>query len=158
MLATINDDELQAQADRLAYTIKLNEQVEFRQKQLLQREAISRQEYDIALADVNTVKADLQRIKAQIDKYYIRAPFSGEIGLRYISEGGYVSPNTLIATMQDIDRVKIEFTVPEKYSDQVQRGDSIIFSAGSNGRKYRASVYAIESGLIWLPVPCGYRH
>ncbi len=147
LLATINDDELQAQAERLAYTIKLNEQVEYRQKQLLQREAISRQEYDIALADVNTIKADLQRVKAQIDKYYIRAPFSGEIGLRYISEGGYVSPTTLIASLQDIDRVKIEFTVPEKYSDQVQKGDSITFSTGSNQRKHRAVVYAVESRI-----------
>lgn len=147
LLATLNDDELQAQADRLAYTIKLNEQVEYRQKQLLEREAISRQEYDIALADVNTIKADLQRVKAQIARYYIRAPFSGEIGLRYVSEGSYVSPTTQIASMQDIDRVKIEFTVPEKYSDLVQRGDSITFSVRGNERKYKANVYAVESRI-----------
>jgi membrane fusion protein (multidrug efflux system) len=147
LLATLNDDELQAQADRLAYTIKLNEQVEYRQKQLLEREAISRQEYDIALADVNTVKADLQRVRAQIARYYIRAPFSGEIGLRYVSEGSYVSPTTQIASMQDIDRVKIEFTVPEKYSDLVQRGDSITFTVRGNERKYKANVYAVESRI-----------
>jgi membrane fusion protein (multidrug efflux system) len=147
LLANLNDDELQAQADRLAYTIKLNEQVEYRQKQLLDREAISRQEYDIALADVNTVKADLQRVKAQIARYYIRAPFSGEIGLRYVSEGSYVSPTTQIASMQDIDRVKIEFTVPEKYSDLVQRGDSITFTVRGNERKYKANVYAVESRI-----------
>jgi len=147
LLASLNDDELQAQAERLAYTVKLNEQVESRQKQLLEREAISRQEYDIALADVNTIKADLQRVRAQIARYYIRAPFSGEIGLRYVSEGSYVSPTTQIASMQDIDRVKIDFTVPEKYSDLVQRGDSITFSVRGNERKYKANVYAVESRI-----------
>ena len=147
LLASLNDDELQAQAARLEYTIKLNKEVEYRQQQLLEREAISRQEYDIALADLNTVKADLQRVKAQIARYYIRAPFTGEIGLRYVSEGSYVSPTTQIASMQDIDRVKIEFTVPEKYSDLVQRGDSITFSVRGNERKYKAHVYAVESKI-----------
>jgi membrane fusion protein (multidrug efflux system) len=147
LLATLNDDELQAQAERLAFTVKLNEQVEYRQKQLLEREAISRQEYDIALADVNTVKADLQRVRAQIARYYIRAPFSGEIGLRYVSEGSYVSPTTQIASMQDIDQVKIDFTVPEKYSDLVQRGDSVSFTVGSADKKYGALVYAVESKI-----------
>jgi membrane fusion protein (multidrug efflux system) len=147
LLATLNDDELQAQAERLAFTVKLNEQVEYRQKQLLEREAISRQEYDIALADVNTVKADLQRVRAQIARYYIRAPFSGEIGLRYVSEGSYVSPTTQIASMQDIDQVKIDFTVPEKYSDLVQRGDSVSFTVGGADKKYGALVYAVESKI-----------
>ncbi len=147
LLVTLNDDELQAQAARLEYTIKLNQEVEYRQQQLLEREAISRQEYDIALADLNTVKADLQRVKAQIARYYIRAPFSGETGLRYVSEGSYVSPTTQIVSMQDIDRVKIEFTVPEKYSDLVQRGDSITFSVRGAERKYKAQVYAVESKI-----------
>ncbi|MBD0257751.1 MAG: efflux RND transporter periplasmic adaptor subunit, partial [Cytophagales bacterium] len=147
LLATLNDDELQAQAERLAFTVKLNEQVEYRQKQLLEREAISRQEYDIALADVNTVKADLQRVRAQIARYYIRAPFSGEIGLRYVCYGSYVSPTTPIASMQDIVQVKIDFTVPEKYSDLVQRGDSISFTVRGNERKYSAVVYAVESKI-----------
>ncbi len=147
LLVTLNDDELQAQAARLEYTIKLNQEVEYRQQQLLEREAISRQEYDIALADLNTVKADLQRVKAQIARYYIRAPFSGETGLRYVSEGSYVSPTTQIVSMQDIDCVKIEFTVPEKYSDLVQRGDSITFSVRGAERKYKAQVYAVESKI-----------
>ncbi len=147
LLVTLNDDELQAQAARLEYTIKLNQEVEYRQQQLLEREAISRQEYDIALADLNTVKADLQRVKAQIARYYIRASFSGETGLRYVSEGSYVSPTTQIVSMQDIDRVKIEFTVPEKYSDLVQRGDSITFSVRGAERKYKAQVYAVESKI-----------
>jgi membrane fusion protein (multidrug efflux system) len=122
----------------------LNKDQEFRQKRLLEREAISQQEYDIALNQVNTINAELQQLKAVIARYTIRAPFAGVIGLRYVSEGSYVSPTTQIAFMQDIDKVKIEFTIPEKYAEQVKQGNTITFSVNGRNNQYNGTVYAVE--------------
>jgi membrane fusion protein, multidrug efflux system len=146
LLVQVNDDELQAQRQKLEYTIKLNETQESRQKKLLDKEAISQQEYDIILTQLNTIRSDLQQLKAQIAKYAIRAPFDGVIGLRYVSEGSYISPTTLIASMQDIDPVKVEFTVSERYGDQVKRGDHMLFTINGEAqdKQYEGQVYAVE--------------
>ncbi|MES2732341.1 MAG: efflux RND transporter periplasmic adaptor subunit [Bacteroidota bacterium] len=146
VLIRINDDELQAQRQKVEYSIKLNETQESRQKKLLGKEAISQQEYDVILTQLNTVKADLQQLKAQIAKYTIRAPFNGIIGLRYVSEGSYISPTTLVASMQDIDPVKIEFNVSERYASMVKRGSKLTFTINGQGQedKHEAEVYAVE--------------
>ncbi|MDO1447805.1 efflux RND transporter periplasmic adaptor subunit [Rhodocytophaga aerolata] len=144
VLVRINDEEQQAQLKRLQYNIKLNEDQEFRQKRLLEKEAISQQEYDISLTQLNTIRAELQQLDAVIDKYSIRAPFSGIIGLRYISEGSYVSPTSQIAFMQDIDKVKVEFSISEKYAAQVKPGSKIAFSITGRDKQYEGTVYAVE--------------
>lgn len=144
LLVRINDEEQQAQLQRLKYNIKLNEDQEFRQKRLLEKEAISQQEYDIVLTQLNSIRAELQQLEAVIDKYSIRAPFNGVIGLRYISEGSYVSPTSQIAFMQDIDRVKIEFSIPEKYAPEVKPGSKIAFSITGRDKQYEGTVYAVE--------------
>jgi membrane fusion protein, multidrug efflux system len=146
LLVQVNEDELQAQRQKLEYSIKLNETQEFRQKKLLDKEAISQQEYDIVLTQLNTIRSDLQQLKAQIAKYAIRAPFDGVIGLRQVSVGSYISPTTLVASMQDIDPVKIEFNVSERFASLVKRGDKITFTINgeAQSKKVQGEVYAIE--------------
>lgn len=144
ILVRINDEEQQAQLKRLEYNIKLTQQQESRQKQLLTKEAISQQEYDIALTNLNSIQSEMQQLRAVVDKYTIRAPFNGEIGLRYVSEGSYISPVTPIATMQDIDQVKIEFTVSEQFADMVKQGNTITFFVNGRDKKYTGTVYAVE--------------
>lgn len=144
LLVRINDDEQQAQLKRLEYNIQLNKDQEFRQKRLLEKEAISQQEYDIVLTQLNSSNAELQQMRAVIAKYSIRAPFDGIIGLRYVSAGSYVSPTSQIAFMQDIDPVKIEFSVPEKYAGLVKAGNKIEFSINGVDKQYQGTVYAVE--------------
>lgn len=144
-LVYLNDDELRAQLERLNYTRKLFEQSENRQRQLLEREAISQEEYDIALNELNTNLSDLKVVEAQLAKSVIRAPFSGIIGLREVSEGTYVSPADPIATLVNIDPIKIEFSVPERYANEVNVGDNIVFARSEGAEKEReAKVYAVE--------------
>lgn len=144
-LVYLNDDELRAQQERLNYTRKLFEQSENRQRQLLEREAISQEEYDIALNELNTNLSDLKVVEAQLAKSVIRAPFSGIIGLRQVSEGTYVSPADQIATLVNIDPIKIEFSVPERYANEVNVGDNVIFARSEGAEKEReAKVYAVE--------------
>jgi len=144
ILLTINDDEILAQVERLKYTQKLNEEIEFRQRQLLEKQAISREEYDIALTTVNTTLSDLKEREARLSKHSIRAPFDGIIGLRQVSEGSYISPNDLIANIYSIDPIKIEFSVPGKYSGMVNTGDKIIFQVEASQKQFAGSIYAVE--------------
>src|SRR5690606_3014048 len=92
VLLSIEDDELSAQLERLKYQKKLFEEREFRQRRLLDKEAISQEEYDLALTELNTSEADVKLVTAQLAKTKIRAPFSGIVGLRYVSEGSYITP------------------------------------------------------------------
>ena len=144
-LVYLNNDELEARQERLNYTQKLFEQSEARQRKLLEREAISQEEYDIALNELNTSLADLKVVEAQLAKSVIRAPFSGMIGLRQVSEGSYVSPADPIATLVNINPVKIEFSVPERYANEVSIGNNVLFSRSEGAEKERvAEVYAVE--------------
>jgi membrane fusion protein (multidrug efflux system) len=144
LLVSINDDEIVAQIERLKYTQKLNEDIEFRQRQLLEKEAISREEYEIALTTLNTIRSDIKQNEARLAKHHIRAPFNGIIGLREISEGSYITPSDLIGNLYSINPVKIEFSVPGKYSTEIHNGDTIVFSVEVSDDKYTGNVYAYE--------------
>src|SRR5690606_24338906 len=112
-LVYLNDDELTVQKDRLIYTKNHYEWQKNRQNQLLEREAISQEEYDIVLNQYNTNLADLNLIEAMLRQTVIRAPFDGVIGLRQISEGSVISPSDVIVTVVNIDPIKIDFSIPE---------------------------------------------
>ncbi|MEM8966960.1 MAG: efflux RND transporter periplasmic adaptor subunit [Bacteroidota bacterium] len=144
LLLTINDEELTAQLEKLKYTRKLREDMEYRQRLLLEKEAISQEEYDQALTELNTSTADIKVLEAQIAKSQIRAPFDGMIGLRYVSTGSYISPQTTIATFSNIDPAKIEFSVPGRYSNDIKIGDEIEFQTDASDDAFSGKIYAID--------------
>lgn len=144
LLVKINDAELQAQLNKAKFTLQLLKDKEFRQKQLLEKEAISQEEYDDALNQLNVNKSEVNLIEAQIDKTEIRAPFDGIVGLKNVSEGSFITSSTIIASLQNINPIKIDFSVPEKYSGLVKVGDKINFTVVGNDDKHVATVYAVE--------------
>lgn len=144
LLLQINDDEILAQLERLKFTQKLNEDMEYRQRQLLEREAISREEYDIALTTLNTTQSDIKEREARLAKHKIYAPFNGIIGLRQVSEGSYIGPSDLVANMYNINPIKIEFSVPGKYSTMVNKGDTINFTTEASDKEFTGIIYAVE--------------
>lgn len=146
-LLYLNDDELRAQADRLNYTKKLFEGQENRQRQLLEREAISQEEYDVALNQFNTNLADIQLIDAQLRKTIIRAPFDGVLGLRQVSEGSFISSADPIVSVVNIDPIKLEFSVPERYANKVKNGSEIVFSSNAVEGSAVGKVFAIEPNI-----------
>ncbi|MFC0261473.1 efflux RND transporter periplasmic adaptor subunit [Fontibacter flavus] len=146
-LVYLNDDELKAQYERLEYTKKLFESQENRQKQLLAKEAISQEEYDIVLNQFNTNLADLRLVDAQLNKTVIRAPFDGVLGLRMISEGSVIGTADVIASIVNIDPIKIEFSIPERYANQVKLGSTIYFSSEAGGQEVEGTVYAYEPNI-----------
>lgn len=144
LLVKIDDSELQAQAYKLDSQQKLAQDKESRRRQLRDKENISPEDYDVALNELNAIRGEVQLIQARILKTELRAPFDGIIGLRYVSEGSYVSPDTRIASLQRTSALKIDFSVPERYAGIVQPGQTVYFTvAGGEGRA-TGTIYAVE--------------
>ncbi len=147
VLLKIEDAELRAQLAQAQTKQGLAAENERRAKLLLKKEAISQEEYDVASAEFRSTQAQTQLVNAQLAKTTIRAPFTGTIGLRSISEGAYISPQTLIANLISTDPVKITLSVPEKYANQVKVNTELTFTISGSRNEYKATVYAIEPGI-----------
>lgn len=147
VLLEIDDTELLAQRQRTTYRIELAELREGRQKTLLDQGVISQQDYDTTVTELNVLRADFAVLEAQLKKAVVRAPFSGVVGLRQVSEGTYLSPQTIIATLQQLDPVKLDFTVPERYATKVRVGESVTFRVKGVETDFVARVTAIEPGM-----------
>jgi membrane fusion protein (multidrug efflux system) len=144
LLAKINDRPLQAQLEKLQVQLKLAEGKEFRQRSLLDKDAISQESYDQVQTDVQSLNADINLIKARISETELRAPFDGIIGLRYVSEGTFTNTSTKIAKLIKISPIKIEFSIPEKYASEIKIGYPITFGIDGTDKVFTASVYAVD--------------
>jgi len=146
-LIKVNDIELRAQLSQAKTQLSLVTENERRAKLLLQKEAISQEEYDVAFAEKQSAQANTQLIQAQISKTSITAPFSGKIGLRSISPGSYVTPTTMIAKLVNNSQVKVTFSVPEKYSSLIKTNSTLSFTTTGNKTVFSANVYAVEPAV-----------
>jgi len=144
LLVQLNDDELKAELEKLQFTKKLNEDIEYRQKQLLAKEAISKEEYETALTTLNTSIAEIRVKQVQVEKHKIKAPFDGVVGLRSVSEGSYLNPADEIATLYSINPIKIDFSIPGKYTAEINEGDKIAFTVDAYKDTFYGEIYAIE--------------
>ena len=144
VLFKVNDLELRAQLSKAMTAQQLASENARRAKLLLEKEAISREEYDIATADFRSAQSESQLIRAQLAKTSVRAPFSGTIGLRSISKGTYVTPATVVAKLVNTAQVKITFSIPEKYAGQMAAGKTVSFTTAGSKEQFTAKVYAVE--------------
>jgi membrane fusion protein (multidrug efflux system) len=147
LLVKINDNDLQAQLKKNMLQLELAILDESRKSELLKINGISKEEYDNSLIKLKSLQAETELISAQIAKTEIRAPFDGTIGLRMVSEGAYVSPTTLIASLQQIDPIKIDFSVPEKYKQYIITNKEIDFTIEGSDKIYKARIYAVEAKI-----------
>jgi membrane fusion protein (multidrug efflux system) len=147
LLAKLNDGDLQAQLRKLEVQLKIAEQTERRQDELLKIQGISQQDYDLSLLQVRTLNADMDIIAEAIRKTEIRAPFSGRLGFKNVSPGAYVTPADVLTTIGQVDRLKIQFNVPERYSGQIKNGMEVTFNIDGSQQTYRASVMATQTGI-----------
>ncbi|MCP4902357.1 MAG: efflux RND transporter periplasmic adaptor subunit [bacterium] len=147
LLVKIDDSELVAQRERTLHRVGLAKRAEERQERLLNDGVISSENYDVALGELNVLRAELQLIEAQLLKTEIRASFGGVIGLRWVSPGSFLSPQTRIATLRDLDQVKVDFTVPEKYANLMREGNEIAFRIDGTASSFAGSIFAIEPSV-----------
>jgi len=147
LLVKLYDADLQAQLKKLQVQLEIAKTNEERSAQLLKIQGISQADYDASLLNVNNIKADIDIIKTEISRTEIRAPFSGKLGLKNISPGAYVTPATVIAVINKTDQLKLDFTVPEKYTRNIQIGQTVSFTFEGSDKKYTAKVAATESAV-----------
>ena len=147
LLAKINDKPLQAELKKLETQLPLANERVFRQKTLLEKDAVSQETYEVVVTELDKLKADIDLIKTRIAQTELRAPFSGVIGLRQVSVGAYASPTTIISKLTKISPLKLEFSVNERQINDIKTGTPLTFSIDNDEVQYEASVYAIESQL-----------
>jgi len=147
VLAKLYDADLQAQKRKLQVQLQIAQQTSSRHEKLLEIGGISKEDYAASALQVSNLRADLDIINTSIAKTVIRAPFSGKLGLKDISTGAYVTPQSVIATIQKTADLKIEFSLPEKYANQVHKGQYVNFTIEGSERNYSAVISATESGI-----------
>lgn len=147
LLVKLYDEDLQAQLKKIQVQLSIAKKTEERQNELLKINGISQQDYDLSLLAVRNLQADIDILKTSIAKTELRAPFSGKIGLRNISLGAYINPQTIVATIREVNRIKLEFTVPERYSTVMQPGKQIQFSIDGSNKTFNASIIANENNI-----------
>lgn len=148
LLVKLYDEDLQAQLRKLEVQLEIYEKTAQRQAELLKIDGISKQEYDLSVLQVNNIKADMDLIRTSIQKTELRAPFNGRLGLRNISMGAYVTPSTLITNIREEDQLKLEFTVPEKYSSKIFTGKALQFTIQGSNQVFGARVIATEEAVM----------
>lgn len=147
LLAKLFSGDLEAQLQKLKVQLQVADKTQQRQDELLKIGGISQQDYDLSVLNVSSIKADIQVLQASIDKTIIRAPFDGKLGFKNISIGAFITPTTVITTIRQDRKLKLEFSVPEKFTPAVTLGNVINFGTEATNKKYKAKIYATESGI-----------
>jgi membrane fusion protein (multidrug efflux system) len=147
LLVKLFDEDQQAQLRKLKVQLQIAIKTVQRQKELLAINGISQQDYDLSALNVDNLKADIQTTQIAISKTEIRAPYEGEIGLRNISVGSYLSPADIITTLRDVRQLKLEFSVPEKYAKNIAKGSLVRFRVDGGQVDHTAKVIATEGNV-----------
>ena len=147
VLLRINDDDLQAELRQVEANLQLARDDEQRKEQLLAVNGISREAFDASKTARNALEAQADMLKARIAKTVVRAPFSGAIGLRSVSPGGYVSAGVPFARLRQLSPIKIDFAVPERSGRNLKPGAVISFTLEGDPTVYEGRVYAVEPGV-----------
>lgn len=147
LLVKLFDGDLQAELHKAQTQLTIAQKTEERQGELLKINGVSQSEYDQALLAVNSIKNDVEVLKVQIGKTEVLAPYDGIIGLRNISPGAQITTSTALTTIRVVDKLKLDFSVPEKYSLNVRQGTKITFTVQGNDSLFGAEVIATEMGI-----------
>lgn len=150
LLAKVNDAPLQAELKKLEAQLPLAQERVYRQRTLLEKDAVSQEAFETVTTELDKLKADVELVKARIAQTELRAPFSGMIGLRMVSEGAYASPQVMISKLTKISPLKIEFSVNERQVDEIHDGTKLKFTVENDLNTYNATIYAVETTLEGL--------
>jgi membrane fusion protein, multidrug efflux system len=144
LLFKLDDADLLAKKKKLALQEKLALLEEKRFRELLNTEAVNQQEYDQVSTNLNVLQAEIEMVEVDISKTQIRAPFAGKIGLNKVDVGAYVTPSSVLTSIQDVSLVEINFTVPEKYAAEIKAGQPIQFTTETSNLPFNGKIIATE--------------
>jgi membrane fusion protein (multidrug efflux system) len=147
LLFQLDDADLQAQLERFRQQEKLAQLNEERLKDLIANEAIAQQDYDQAATNLKVLQAQIRELQVMISKTRITAPFDGQVGIINVHPGSIVSVNTVLTDIEDISLIKVDFSVPEKYSHVITPGSVHSFTIASDEKQYATKVIARAASL-----------
>ncbi|NAW64542.1 efflux RND transporter periplasmic adaptor subunit [Photobacterium halotolerans] len=126
-----------------------------RYQDLYKKGSISKEAFDGAQADYFSLSADIESLKATIDRRIIKAPFAGDVGLRNVFLGEYIQPGTDIVRLEDTSLMKLRFTIPQTDLSDIHIGQDVDIAVDAYpDAKFQGKISAIEpavnyqSGLI----------
>lgn len=144
LLLEIEDDELQAELrsarEQLAFATTNAERLQ----NLFGSGSVTANERDDAVSQRDVLRAEVARLQARLDKSQIRAPFDGTLGLRQVSQGELIEANTAITTLQTLDRLQVDFSVPERHGSQLGAGTRLALGVAGQDREFEAVVRAVD--------------
>lgn len=146
-LVQLDNSTLKAERQRLVVEQKLAAKIAERLKGLYEKEGVSLQEYEVAAAEVDKLEADIALVDVQLEKTSIPAPFSGILGLKELSEGSYLSPGDPIIDLVKINPIRIRFSVPEKFSQNINKGRRVDFTVEGIEGMQQAKVIARAAAI-----------
>jgi len=144
MLVKLYNDDIKAQIQKLQAQKELQIKIKERQAELLRIGGISQQDYETTATGIQSIDADIAVAQAQLRKTVIYAPFPGRIGIRNISEGAVITPSTLIATLQQTKILKMDFTIPDQYKQEVPMNKKVYFTVNGNLDTFSGTITALE--------------
>lgn len=145
-LVQLNDADIRAQIQKLRAQRALQEKLLERQQELLRIGGISRQEYETNETQIASINADIAFQEAQLRKTKIVAPFDGRVGIRDVSVGAIVSPTTVVASLQQLHPLKMDFTIPDQYRQSVSAGKTVFFTIDGQSTTHSGKISAIDPG------------
>lgn len=146
-LFKLDDSDLLANLKKLKLDEDLAILNQNRSKELFDKGLLPQAEFELQTTSLEKIRADIEALEVQIDKTSIRAPFSGYVGLRNVSIGSFATPTNVLTTMQDLSKLKIDFSIPEKFVNFFNIGQKIYFKVEGIDEEYEGEVYAFEPRL-----------
>lgn len=148
LIAQLNDAEERARVTELSASLLEQKRQLDRLKNLARTQAAAQSLLDEQQTRVNTTQAQLDAVKARLNEMTIRAPFSGVLGLRQVSEGAYLTAGTVLTTLDDLSQIRLEFSVAEYYLAQLKPGMTVhASSVAYPGKVFTGSIKAIDTRL-----------
>jgi len=126
LLVELENDEIDAGLAVAEASLSESRSLYNRSQNLADSQAISASGLEQLHAQVQVDEAQVQAARARLDNTIIRAPFSGRIGLRRVSPGSFVNNSTIITTLDDVSKIKLDFSVPEAFLSVLSEGMKIV--------------------------------
>lgn len=145
VLLQIDESKQQAAVAEAEAEYRLGDENRRRADLLLTDGTISQQEHDQVLSAFRRAEASLNMARKRLTEYTLNAPFDGTLGRRNVSVGQYVSPQNILVSIYALDRIKLDFSVPERYSARVKPGQTLNLTVAAHGEeKFSGEIYLVE--------------
>lgn len=146
LLLILNDTVEQASKQNQIASLELAKLLHERDAKLITQKSIPQSQYDRSRADLQRAQAQLTETQARLSQKRITAPFNGTLGIRRVDIGDYVSPGTVIASLQDLSELEVDFTLPSQAGPLLAKGQVItIATAVYPNQQFKASLAAMDS-------------